>query len=139
MIVLTLHSIVRWLVVIVGIVAMVKLALGWFGKKPFTRADNSLTMLFSMSLDIQVLIGLITLVILSIQAGFERIFAEHAFIMILALVAVHLPMRWRKAADDVRFRNTFLSFVVALVLIFVGVAMVGGWSRVVAELLMSLS
>lgn len=136
---LTLHSIVRWLVVIVGIVAMVKLALGWFGKKPFTKTDNTLAMLFSTAVDIQILIGLITLVVLSIQEGFERIFVEHAFIMILALVAVHLPMRWRKAADDVRFRNTFLSFVVALVLIFIGVAMVGGWSPAVAGLLMSLS
>ncbi|HEY3342091.1 MAG TPA: hypothetical protein VGK81_08740 [Anaerolineae bacterium] len=121
--ILQVHSIFRWVVVIVGIVTLVKLILAIAQKSPFTRLDRILTMLFSTSVDIQILLGVITIFAL----GFSLARLEHAFVTILALVAVHLPMRWRKAPDAVRFRNTLICFVAALVLIFIGVAMVNGW------------
>jgi hypothetical protein len=125
-VVLEIHGIVRWIVVVVAVVTIVKLALGLIQKSKFTQLDRTLTMLFSIGVDIQVLLGIITLVTLGINR--ERI--EHAFMMILALVAVHLPMRWRNATDEVRFRNTLISFVLALVFIVVGVALLsGGWGR----------
>jgi hypothetical protein len=51
--------------------------------------------------------------------------------MILALVAVHLPMRWRNAPDTVRFRNTLIAYAIALIFVFIGVALLpgGGWAR----------
>jgi hypothetical protein len=113
----------RWIVVIVGIVTLVRLILAIAQKSSFGKTDRLLTMLFSTSVDIQVLLGLITIFTL----GISRDRMEHAFIMLLALAAVHLPMRWRNAPDAVRFRNTLISFVVSLVLIFVGVAIVNGW------------
>jgi hypothetical protein len=121
--ILLVHSMFRWIVVIVGIVTIVKLILAIVQKSSFTKADRVITMLFSTAVDIQILLGLITIFTL----GFSRDRLEHAFIMLLALVAVHVPMRWRTTPDAVRFRNTLISFVVALVLIFIGVAVVNGW------------
>jgi hypothetical protein len=121
--ILLIHSLFRWVVVIVGIVTLVKLILAVAQHSPYTKLDRTLTMLFSTSVDIQVLLGLITLFALGISR--ERM--EHAFIMVLAVIAVHLPMRWRNAPDALRFRNTLISFVIALVLIFIGVAVVNGW------------
>ena len=125
---LEIHGLFRWVVVIVGVITVVKLALGVIQKSPFTSLDRRLTLAFSIAMDIQILLGLITLVSM-LTTGFPRAALEHAFVMILALVAVHLPARWRTAADDVRFRNTLISFVVSLVLVFIGVALVGGWSK----------
>ena len=52
-------------------------------------------------------------------------------LVFLALVAVHLPMRWRAAPDQARFRNTLISFAAALLFIFIGVASLnnGAWGR----------
>lgn len=121
--ILLVHSMFRWIVVIVGIVTIVKLILAIVQKSSFTKADRVITMLFSTAVDIQILLGLITI----FTMGISRERMEHAFVMLLALVAVHVPMRWRNAPDAIRFRNTLISFVVALVLIFIGVAVVNGW------------
>ena len=125
---LEIHGLFRWIVVIVSVVTIVKLALGVIQKSPFTSLDRGLTLAFSISMDIQVVLGLITLVSM-LTTGFPSVALVHAFVMILALVAAHYPARWRTAADDVRFRNTLISFGVSLVLIIIGVAMVGGWSK----------
>ena len=126
---LTVHSIVRWIVVIVGVIVAVKFLIGWLQNGKFSSLDRRLSMAFSIAVDVQILIGLITL----LTMGLTRERMEHAFVMILALVAVHLPMRWRNAPDAVRFRNTLLSFVVALILIFIGVSLLpGGWARPLA-------
>jgi hypothetical protein len=122
--ILLVHSMFRWIVVIVGIVTIVKLILAIVQKSSFTKTDRVITMLFSTAVDIQILLGVITIIALGV---FSRVQLEHAFIMLLAVVAVHVPMRWRTAPDAVRFRNTLISFVVALVLIFIGVAVVNGW------------
>lgn len=123
---LAIHSIVRWIVVVIAIITIAKLTLGLVQRSQFTKLDRILTTLFGISIDIQVLlgIGLLTTAVI----GRHQI--EHAFMMVLALVAVHVPIRWRKAPDQVRFRNTLISFVLALIFIFIGVASLpGGWSR----------
>jgi hypothetical protein len=123
---LAIHSIFRWIVVIVGVIVAVKFLISWLQKKPFTSTDRTLALIFSITVDIQILLGLLTLLTVPIT----RQVLEHAFIMILALVAVHLTVRWRNAPDELRFRNTLLSFAAALVLIFIGVAVLpDGWTR----------
>jgi hypothetical protein len=123
---LAIHSIFRWIVVIAGVIVAVKFLIGWLQKQPFTSTDRTLAMIFTIAVDIQILLGLLTLLTVFIT----RQVLEHAFIMILALVAVHLTVRWRNAPDELRFRNTLLSFAAALVLIFLGVAVLpGGWAR----------
>jgi hypothetical protein len=126
---LAMHSIWRWVVVVVGVIALVKLALGLIQKRPFTGLDRTLSMLFSTSVDIQVVLGILVIVT---SGFFTRERGEHIVMMVLALIAVHLPARWRAAPDQVRFRNTLIAFVVALVFIFIGVALLnnGAWARI---------
>jgi hypothetical protein len=124
-ILLIIHGLFRWVVVILGLAVLIKLALGIILKSKFTKLDRQLTMFFSIAMDIQVLLGLLNLVALN----FPRQGMEHSFVMILAVVAVHLPNAWRKAPDNMRFRNTLISFVASLVLVFIGVALLGAWSR----------
>ena len=64
-VVLGLHNITRWIVLIIGIAAIVRAALGWLGKKEWTALDNKLGLYFTMSMDIQILLGLLLYVVFS--------------------------------------------------------------------------
>jgi hypothetical protein len=64
-VVLFLHSWVRWLVVIAAVAAVGRAFYGWLGKKGWTQLDDQLGLLFSTSLDVQMLLGLILYIFLS--------------------------------------------------------------------------
>lgn len=131
-ILLMLHSIVRWVIVLVAVVAIVKLALGWLRGGAFKGMDRGLVAGFSGLMDLQATLGIVFLLWngLATEIGFPRHRIEHAFVMIIAAVAAHLPARWKNAADSTRFRNSLLAIVVSLVLVYIGVATLpGGWNR----------
>ncbi|MCA0454234.1 MAG: hypothetical protein LCI00_09700 [Chloroflexi bacterium] len=129
--VLMLHSIVRWLIVIVTVIALVRFALVWLGNQPEQRYDKILLSAFSGLVDLQVLIGLIYLIWSgSAGAGFPSYRIEHSVIMVIAAVVGHLPRRWRDAPVQTRARNNVIAILVVLVLVYVGVARLPlGWSR----------
>ncbi len=131
-ILLMLHSIVRWIIVLVAVVAIVKLALGWLRGGAFKGMDRGLVAGFSGLMDLQATLGIVFLLWngLATEIGFPRHRIEHAFVMIIAAVVAHLPARWKNAADSTRFRNSLLAIVVSLVLVYIGVATLpGGWNR----------
>ncbi len=128
---LTTHSWLRWLLIVVGAVAILKFAFGWLRGDKFTGMDRGLSSGFSGLMDLQVLIGLVFLVWTGATgAGFPMLRIEHAVTMLISAVVAHLPMRWRDAADQLRFRNSVLAILGSLVLVYLGVARLpGGWSR----------
>lgn len=129
--VLMLHSIVRWLIVIVTVVALVRFALVLFANQTEQRYDKILLSAFSGLVDLQVLLGLIYLIWSGTSGvGFPRHRIEHAVIMIIAAVLAHLPRRWRDAPLKTRARNNILIIAAVLVLVYIGVARLPlGWSR----------
>ena len=58
---MTIHGEIRWLVVLVAAVVVVKFVIGWLGKRPYAAIDRTLLMIFTILLDINVLLGLIML------------------------------------------------------------------------------
>ena len=132
-IIFIIHSHFRWVVLLVAVIAAVKFAIGWLRGGAFKGMDRGLAAGFSGVMDLQATLGIINLLWLGFSAdggGFTRYRLEHAFIMILAAVLGHLPARWKNAADSVRFRNTLFCILGALLLIYIGVAMLpGGWTR----------
>ena len=130
-ILLMIHSIVRWAIVVVGVIALVKFALGWLRKMEFSKMDRGLSSGFTGLMDLNVTLGLVFLFWTGFTGmGFPRYRIEHAVTMILALAVAHLPARWKEAAPEIRFRNTLIAFVISLVLVFLGVFVLpGGWSR----------
>jgi len=129
---LLIHSVLRWVVAILGILVIVKFAVGWLGKKPWTQLDTRLSLWFMIGMDVQILIGLVLLIWSGLAgAGFSRERFEHAFMMILALAATHVPARWKGADDAKRFRNSLFAYALAILFIVIGVALLpGGWGRV---------
>ncbi len=55
---LTIHNWVRWLVVLFGLYAVVRAYVGLFGRRAWTPADKTAGTLFSVSIDVQFLVGL---------------------------------------------------------------------------------
>jgi len=130
--ILFIHSIIRWLIVFVGIVSLGKFFVGWMAKSPFQKLDRILSSAFVGLLDLQATLGLILLLWNGIidGAGFPRYRLEHMGAMILAVALGHMQARWKNAEDTIRFRNTFLIIIGVFVLIYFGVAVLpGGWTR----------
>jgi hypothetical protein len=125
------HSHLRWLVLLVAIVAVVKFAIGWLRGGEFKGMDRGLVSATSGLIDLQATLGLILMIWTGLAGvGFPMFRIEHATTMIIAAVVAHLPARWKNAADTVRFRNTLFCILGALLLIYVGVMRLpGGWTR----------
>jgi len=124
-IVLTLHSIVRWLIVIVGLAAAVKFAIGWRRGGAFTGMDRGLTAAFSGLIDLQVLLGFIYFFWDGAAGGtgFPAYRIEHMIAMLIAALVAHLSILWKKSEDKLRFRNTMFIVLDTLIIIFFGIAL----------------
>ena len=126
--VLMFHSIIRWLIVLVGVFALVKFLVGWVRKSEFTKMDRGLSAGFSGLMDLQVTLGFIFFFWNGMSVGFPIFRIEHMVIMLLAAVAGHLSSFMKKAEN--KFAISLYAVIGALVLVFIGVARLpGGWSR----------
>lgn len=121
---LTLHSIVRWLVILVALAAIVKLTVGLLKKQDFDTMTGGLVSAFGGLMDTQLLLGLLFFVWNGLAgAGFPRQRWEHLVIMLVAVVVAHLPAMWKKAGTQVRLRNTLLAVIGSLLLVVLGVSL----------------
>ena len=124
-----IHSHLRWVVALVGVVALVRMAAGWALHSAYTALDRVLAISFGHIVAVQVLSGYTYLVWSGVLgAGFPRARLEHAFTMTVAAVLAQLPFLWKGAADGARFRNNTVLHAIVLVLVFTGVVQLrGGW------------
>ena len=125
--VLTVHSIVRWLVVIVAAITVVRCALVMAGKAQSSEMDRGLMSGYTGLLDLNVLLGLILIVGL----GFTTQRIEHAVTNIIGVVVAHFFAQRAKKMEDatLKARANLLGVVISLLIIVVGVALIGGWAR----------
>ena len=125
--VLTLHSIVRWAAVLVGIVAVARYVLVMIGRAQSSGMDRGLMSGYTGLLDLNVLLGLI----LIIGLGFTTQRIEHAVTNIIGVAVAHFFARRAKKLEDAKLaaRTNLLGVVISLAIIVVGVALVGGWTR----------
>jgi hypothetical protein len=134
--VLTLHSLIRWVVVVVGVAVVVRSLYGFFGGKSWTQLDDRLGMGFTISMDLQLLLGLLLYVVspltraamsdfgAAMSSGPLRYFAvEHVVIMIIAVILAHVGRsRSRKAADDrSKFKQASIFFTLSMVAVLLAI------------------
>ena len=126
---LSIHSHLRWLILIVALIAVVKFAVGWLRGGTFKGMDRGLASGFSGLMDLQAMLGLIFLVWNGLAgAGFPMFRIEHAVTMTVAAVVAHLHVMWKTADDKKRFRNTLFRVLDTLIIVFIGVARLPqGW------------
>ncbi|HMO56941.1 MAG TPA: hypothetical protein PKC19_06275 [Roseiflexaceae bacterium] len=134
---LTLHSLTRWVVVVLGVIVVVRAFLGIAGKRGWVDADSRFVRFFILSMNIQFVLGLVLYIFLSpavqramtdfgaaMRDGVIRFwFVEHMTMMIIALALVHVGgARVRRAAEAIgKHRNAAIFFTLALVAIFLAI------------------
>ncbi|HEX2191163.1 MAG TPA: hypothetical protein VHG51_19800, partial [Longimicrobiaceae bacterium] len=79
------HSGVRYLVLLAGLLAVLYLAFGWATGRPYDRAARVLGAVFTGTLDLQVLLGILLLFV----RPFYGALMGHVVMMLLALIAAH--------------------------------------------------
>jgi hypothetical protein len=127
---LTIHSIVRWTIVLVAVIAIVKFAMGWLQKQSFDKMSNGLSSGFNGLMDLQATLGVLYFLLTGFGGvGFPAFRIEHAVTMIIAVAVAHSSAMWKKKDDTTHYRNTLFTIVLSLLIIFVGIVPLGGWTR----------
>lgn len=132
----TLHNLLRWGVIIFGLIAIVRAFGGWLGKKAFGQADNRAGMLYTALFDTQLLLGFLLYFYrgwVSVLFGDfasavtnpgTRFFAlEHFLLMLAAAVIAHIGRSSaRKAGEDAgKHRRLAVWYTLSFVLLLAAV------------------
>jgi hypothetical protein len=124
---LTLHSILRWILILAALAAIAKLVLGLVKKQEYDKMAGGLVSAFGGLMDTQLLLGLLFFIINGMDVGFGlRHRWEHLAVMFIAVIVAHLSSMWKKKDSATRQRNTLLAILAALALVVVGVSMLPG-------------
>lgn len=139
--VLAFHNILRWVVLIGGLLAIGKAILGWRGKKEWSPMDSQVGLVFTISMDIQLLLGLLLYFVLSpitshafsnfstvMADATQRFFVvEHIFLMVVAVVLAHVGRaRSKKASTHTgKHKVAAIFFTLAILAVLAGIP----WQR----------
>lgn len=133
--ILLTHSWLRWVVVIVAVVAAGKALAGWLGKRDWTGLDDRLGLVLTITLDVQFLVGLILYFVSPlVQSTFQdfgaamangvlRFFSmEHVVLMVIAVALAHAGRSLvKKAAGVGRHRRAAIFYGLALLAMLIAI------------------
>lgn len=125
------HSGWRYLVIAVAVVVVVKYLIGLFAKTEWSGLDRGLGSAFPIVVDIQVLLGLV-LWLMAPTAWFHGrgtvTVWEHLVTMVLVLAVAHIgSVRIKRAeSSQAKYKVGLISYVIAGVLLGIGVARITG-------------
>ena len=128
-----IHSWLRWVLLILGLIVIIKAYIGWIGNKKYSASDDTMSISLIALFHTQLIIGLLLYIFFSplIKSAFQdfgvamkdsqlRYWAvEHSFIMILSIfIAQFGRIRIKKAHSALnKHRNAAIYFTMALILI----------------------
>ncbi len=132
--ILILHNILRWILLILLLISILKSYAGWKGQKTLSPGDAKIWLFTMISAHTSLLIGLYLLLFGTfgiISAGmppgthlmkdkFYRFFwVEHPFGMILAIVLITIGrgVAKKNLPDQTKYKKAFWFFLIALVVI----------------------
>jgi len=134
---LILHSWTRWIVLILGIFAIVSAFSGLSGNKQFTSSANKTSLFFMISMHVQLLIGLLLYFVYSpitaaamadfgaaMKNGALRFWAvEHLALMLLAVVFATVGRITSKKAttDRLKFKKIAIFYTITLILVLISI------------------
>lgn len=130
-----LHSLLRWAVLLFGVLTVLNALTGFIKKRAYTESDNKSNLFFMISCDIQLLLGLI---LYFSNGWFDRLknfsqiksdpalrffSMEHMSMMLLAWILVHIGRATVKKAstDAAKHKKMLIFFGLALVLILASI------------------
>ena len=123
-----LHSVNRWIVLLLIVLALIKSFSGWFGKKDFTDADKKSALFALIFTHIQLILGL-ALFFISPLVSFEEgalkseIFrfytVEHFTMTIIAIALITIGFSLSKRAQEsiTKFKRVAVFYLLGLIII----------------------
>ena len=133
---LTAHSYLRYIVLILLIIVIITSLLGLVNKKAYTERDNKLGLFLFISTHLQLLLGLILFFVSPVvQFSGDAMknpetrywLVEHNTAMLIAIILITLARTTSKKMTDsvARHRRMFVFNLIALVIILVAIGMSG--------------
>lgn len=132
--VLIIHSLIRWAILILGLIAVIKAIGGISGNRPYSNSENKTSLFFMVCCDIQFILGLLLYFGNSWFdqlkdpanmkiAGIRFFTVEHSIMMIIAWILVHVGrVAVKKAALDLtKHKRTLIFFGLALIIILAAI------------------
>ena len=131
-ILLGFHNLLRWAVVILLLIVLVKSLMGWLQKSKYGKADNLLSLFLMICVDIQLLIGLTQYFFTSdmmkairssegiMKNDIARFWAvEHISGMLAGIALIHVGriLTKKAATDEAKFKKQFIWFLIATIII----------------------
>lgn len=133
-ILLAVHNVLRWLVVAAAVWALFRTYRGWLGSRDWSPTDRLTGLIFTISVDVQLVIGLFLAALsplvrsalqdmsaLSSSEVIRFFVTEHIPAMVGAWLIVHLTSVFARRADSDRSRHmrTALGFSLAVGLVLI--------------------
>lgn len=127
------HSGIRWIVVLLGIIALLRFLIGWLRGDEYGDLETTIWKALNMTVTLQFVLGVIVLIwgaVSSFGSAWLQVAGEHAFINIIAIAILGMASsRARKGTvDKQRFMTSAIGVIVAAILIFIAIGRVSGWS-----------
>jgi len=133
-ILVTLHSLNRFILLILLLVVIIKSLMGWLNKSPFEKADDKLSLFLFISTHTQLLLGLILFLVspavifsgASMKDSVARYWlVEHSTGMLIAIVLISMArIQSKKLADSsAKFKKLFSFNIAALIIIITIISM----------------
>ena len=112
----SVHGLLRWVVLLAAVAALGVALAGWLGSSASERATRQAMLAYAISLDVQVLLGIVIWVMGNYwQSEIRQFKFEHPITMLLALIVAHVAAA----------RGRAIGTAVSLVLVLVGIP----WNR----------
>jgi len=129
-----LHNFLRWVILILLVISILKAYSGWQGRKVFSPGDKKIWLFTMISAHTTLLLGLYQVALgrygifsTTLPTGtsvmkdkfFRFFWVEHPAGMILAIILITLGygMSKKSVSDEVKYKKAFYYFLIALIVI----------------------
>ena len=136
-ILLFLHNLLRWFVIIGGLASIIMGVRGWLGNRQWSATDDKPGMLYTIFLDIQLLLGLLLYAVFSpittthfsdfgAAMGITNVrffLVEHLVLMVLAIIIAHIGRaRVHKMQDSLaKYKAASLFYGISFLLVLLAI------------------
>ena len=119
------HWTLPWLILVVGMYAVIRFARGYIGESVFTKTDQRLVAVFSGLMDLQGALGLIFFLVSGLEGiGFPTNRILHGSVMLVAVIVPHISSRWGDSDDQSRHLNNFFGILSSFLIMLVGLSLI---------------
>jgi hypothetical protein len=135
-ILLSIHSIVRWIILVVFIYAIIRAYYGWLQKQEFNRTDKRILLVTSTLAHLQLVIGVWLYFVSPIvnyflnnfheavkQKEFRFFGMEHSLMMLIAIILITIgsSLAKRKKTDTAKFKTIAIWYTLGTILILAAI------------------